>query len=109
MQIEHRKDEEEKQQEKGQKRRNDRGKKRRGAKGRERVYRKRYFPRIVVERERERGGGGIRMIYSFRPLALMKGCGWMTYHLTVHTIIVPMSKKTNKLTTMYLHSNMFVG
>ena len=40
----------------------------------------------------------IRMIYSFRPLPLMKGCGWMTYHLTVHT----MSKKTNKLTTMYL-------
>ena len=32
----------------------------------------------------------------------MKGCGWLTYHLTVHTIIVPMSKKTNKLTTMYL-------
>ena len=44
----------------------------------------------------------IRMIYSFRPLPLMKGCGWMTYHLTVHTIIVPMSNKTNKLTTMYL-------
>ena len=42
------------------------------------------------------------MIYSFRPLPLMKGCRWMTYHLTVHTIIVPMSKKTNKLTTMYL-------
>ena len=32
----------------------------------------------------------------------MKGCGWMTYYLTVHTIIVPISKKTNKLTTMYL-------
>ena len=32
----------------------------------------------------------------------MKGCAWMTYHLTVHTIIVPMSKKANKLTTMYL-------
>ena len=42
------------------------------------------------------------MIYSFRPLPLMKGCRWMTYHLTVHTIIVPMSKKPNKLTTMYL-------
>ena len=28
----------------------------------------------------------------------MKGCGWMTYHLTVHTIIIPMSKKTIKLT-----------
>ena len=26
----------------------------------------------------------------------------MTYHLTVHTIIISMSKKTNKLTTMYL-------
>ena len=49
------------------------------------------------ERERERG-----MIYSFRPLPLLKGCRWMTYHLTIHTIIIPMSKKTNKLTTMYL-------
>ena len=56
----------------------------------------------VREREREREIRiRIRMIYSFRPLPLMKGCGWMTYHLTVHTIIVPMSKKTNKLTTMY--------
>ena len=45
----------------------------------------------------------IQMIYSFiRPLPLMKGCGWMTYHLTVHTIIIPMSKKSTKLTTMYL-------
>ena len=34
------------------------------------------------------------MIYSFRPLPLKKGCGWMTYHLTVHTIIMPMCKKT---------------
>ena len=51
------------------------------------------------ERERERE---IRMIYSFRPLPLMKGCGWMTYHLAVHAIIIPMSKKSNKLTTMYL-------
>ncbi len=42
------------------------------------------------------------MIYSFRPLSLMKGCRWMTYHLTVHTIIIPMNKKTIKLTTMYL-------
>ena len=41
-------------------------------------------------------------IYSFRPLPLMKGCGWMTYHLTVPTIIMPMSKKTKKLTTMCL-------
>ena len=32
----------------------------------------------------------------------MKGCGWMSYHLTVRTIIVPMSKKTSKLTTMYV-------
>ena len=55
----------------------------------------------VREREREREIR-IRMIYSFRPLPHMKGCGWMTYHLTVHTIIVPMSKKINKLTTMYL-------
>ena len=57
---------------------------------------------------RKVGGGGeggrergIRMIYSFRPQPLMKGCRWMTYHLTVHTIIIPMSKKTIKLTTMY--------
>ena len=42
------------------------------------------------------------MIYSFRPLSLMKGCRWMTYHLTVHTVIIPMSMKTNNLTTMYL-------
>ena len=49
------------------------------------------------ERERER-----RMIYSFRPLSLMKGCRRITYHLTVHTIIMPMSKKINKVTTMYL-------
>ena len=48
-------------------------------------------------RERE-----IRMIYSFRPLPLMKGCRWMTYHLTVHTIIIPMSKKTIKLMTVNL-------
>ena len=34
-----------------------------------------------------RGGGGrggegeeIQKIYSFRPLRLMKGCRWMTYH-----------------------------
>ena len=54
-----------------------------------------------TERERERGRGRER-IYSFRPLPLMKGCRWMTYHLTVHTIIMPMSKKINKLATMYL-------
>jgi len=46
--------------------------------------------------EREREGGGIGIIYSFRPLPLMKGCRWMTYHLPVHTIIIPVSKKTNK-------------
>ena len=51
--------------------------------------------------ERERGIRiQVRMIYSFRPLPLMKGCRWMTYYLTVHTMIIPMSKKTNKLTTM---------
>ena len=53
------------------------------------------------ERERERGIR-IRMIYSFRPLPFMKGCGWMTYHLPVHTTIMPMSKKTNKLMTIHL-------
>ena len=42
------------------------------------------------------GGGEIRMIYSFRPLPLMKGCRWMTYHLTVHTMIIPMSKKNQQ-------------
>ena len=26
----------------------------------------------------------------------MKGCGWMTYHLTVHTIIIPMSKENQQ-------------
>ena len=53
--------------------------------------------------EGERGTEGEReMIYSFRSLPLMKGCRWMTYHLTEHTIITPMNKKTNKLTTMYL-------
>ena len=36
------------------------------------------------------------MIDSFRPLPLMKGCRWMTYHLTVHIIIMNMSKKINK-------------
>ena len=48
------------------------------------------------ECRREKERGEIRMSYSFRPLPLVKGCGWMTYHLTVHTILVPMSKKTNK-------------
>ena len=38
----------------------------------------------------------IRIIYSFRPLPLMKRCGWMTYHLTVHTTIVPVSKKKHQ-------------
>ena len=58
---------------------------------------------IKIQKRRGRGIRiWIRMIYSFRPLPLMKGCEWMTYHLRVHTIIVPMSKKTIKLTTMYL-------
>ena len=57
------------------------------------------------ERGRKRWGGRergirIRTIHSFRPLPLMKGCRWMTYHLTVNTMIISMSKKTNKLTTM---------
>ena len=53
-------------------------------------------PLFFSEGEREVGGGGeiqIGMIYSFRPLPLMKGCRWMTYHLTVDTIITPMSEK----------------
>ena len=52
------------------------------------------------ERERER-----ETAYSFRSLPLMKGCIWMT-PVTVHTIIMPMSKtekkKANKLTTIGL-------
>ena len=36
------------------------------------------------------------MIYSFKPLPFMKGCRWMTYHLTVHIVIMPMYKKTNE-------------
>ena len=39
----------------------------------------------VRERERERER---ERIYSFRPLPLMKGCRWMTHHLTVHTVIM---------------------
>ena len=56
-------------------------------------------PLFFSEGERLGGGGEIQigMIYSFRPLPLMKGCRWMTYHLTVDTIITPMSKKTIKL------------
>ena len=48
------------------------------------------------------GGGGIwiwmiySFIYSFRPLAFKKGYSWMTYHLTVHTAIVPISKKNGE-------------
>ena len=38
-----------------------------------------------TETEREYGMG---MIYSFRPLPLLKWCWWMTYHLTVHAIIM---------------------
>ena len=37
----------------------------------------------------------------------MKGCRWMTYHLTVHEVCV--SKKTNRLTTMYLTRYIVVG
>ena len=47
-------------------------------------------PSYQRERERERGGG-IRMIYSFRPLPLMKGCRWMTYHFIVHNNNVHLS------------------
>ena len=36
-------------------------------------------------------------------LSVMKGCRWMTYHLTVHTIIMHMNKKTNKRTTVCLN------
>ena len=39
---------------------------------------------------------------SFRPLPLMKGCRWMTYLLTLHTISIHMNLKTNKLKTMLL-------
>ena len=42
------------------------------------------------------------MIYSFRPMPLMKGCRWMTYQLTIHTIMMHVNKKTNKLTIMCL-------
>ena len=38
-----------------------------------------------------------REFYSFRTLLPMKGCGWMTYHLTVHTIIMHMNEKTNNV------------
>ena len=50
------------------------------------------------ERERERE---IRMIYSFRPLPLHEGVRVddLPPHSTYYN--VPMSKKTNKLTTMY--------
>ena len=61
--------------------------------------------KYVRKLQKERGiweGVDIRMIYSFRPLPLTKGCRWMTCHLTVHSIIIPMSKKINKLTTIYL-------
>ena len=60
-----------------------------------------YLAIIFVDLARERGRREIqiRMIYSFRPLPLVKGHGWLTYHLTVHTLIIPMSKKTIKLMT----------
>ena len=44
------------------------------------------------------------MIDLFRPLPRMKGCMWMAYHLTVHTIIVLMSKKTSKTNDSVLDS-----
>ena len=57
----------------------------------------------MKERERERGiririrvRVRIQMIYSFRPLPLINGCGWMTYHLTVHTIIVPIERQADR-------------
>ena len=28
-----------------------------------------------------------RMVYSVRPLPLVKGCRWMAYHLTLHTVM----------------------
>ena len=31
----------------------------------------------------EREGGQALKIYSFRPLPLMRACGWMIFHLTV--------------------------
>ena len=53
-----------------------------------------------VDRQRQRESRRKResesvMINSLRSLPLMKGCRWMTYYLTVHTIIIPMSKKTD--------------
>ena len=46
-----------------------------------------------TETDREYGMG---MIYSFRPLPLLKGCGWMIYHLTVHAIVMPMNKENQE-------------
>ena len=34
----------------------------------------------------------------------MKGCRWMIYHLTVHTMIMHINKKIKNLTKMYLNS-----
>ena len=43
-----------------------------------------------TDRDRERNMDTlILMIYSFRPLPLMKGYRCKTYHLTVHTITIP--------------------
>ena len=50
--------------------------------------------------ERERDGYG-RVIHLGHCPSL-KGCRWMTYHLPVHTVIMHMNKKTNKLTTSCL-------
>ena len=56
-----------------------------------------------TERDRERETETETERDSFRPLPLMKGCRWMTYQVTVHTIIMHINKKTNKLTTMCLN------
>ena len=55
-----------------------------------------------TDRQTDRDRGGYGRFYSFRPSPIMKGCRWMTYRLKVHAMIVPMNKKTNKLTTMCL-------
>ena len=53
------------------------------------------------ERERERVIRiRIRIIYSFRPLPLMKRCRWMTYHLHSTYCNYTYEQNKNKLTTM---------
>ena len=58
------------------------------------------WEKILRKIEREREGGGIGIIYSFRPLPLMKRV--QVDHLPVHTIIIPISKKTNKYSVIEL-------